>query len=568
MPQLFLPRCSKSASIEGMERVRGFAGRRVRLFSLAAIATAGGLFAIALAACSSNESTTTERGFDAARPPPPGPCTVSLTAVAACEAGSADIPDAGPIVEVDAASADASTDASLDAGAVEPLPPRSENRCLVTSDIAVACPASIAETHVVAGRGDATELLVSQRGRAYYANPKVASLVNDDNAYLQLVHLAPSGSGSVTMDPIAPYQVTSPTTVGTGIMAGSASTDASFLKFSTSATGGSALQTGTITAGTPVTLGAPFETPKVTSLDPFFSVTGEGFLLVKPFAESFALLRGLPETPSVVTTTIPSLEVQVVRTDPAGVPAGLFYKRDPNGSTSGELRLLEGETFGTERWKAGARGGAIDLAYFTTPTGNIPVMLIGDLGDTLSAVVLRSNDPLQAYAQVGASFSTCSRATYLGLTCDACPVDEVCETGSDQIRSIRLFTRQNRVFAAYYSTDVRRRKGFSLDKTPIIGVGCVCAVTEREKHEFADSLVVVEIVARAEPTSAPVVVERMRLPLYKARTSGDVTISPRPDGDLDVLFAPPPNGYQNSVTEARKEPAMLRVLRVSTASIP
>jgi hypothetical protein len=180
--------------------------------------------------------------------------------------------------------------------------------------------------------------------------------------------------------------------------------------------------------------------------------------------------------------------------------------------------------------------------------------------------VVRSADGSEPPAIVGESFSTCPRNTYVGITCDACPVSQSCETGEDDIRSARLFNTKDRLFAIYVATDVRRRMGYSLDKTPSLGVGCVCALTEREKHEYADSLVVVEIIPPSDPKQVPLVVERMRIALAKPHTLGLLSLTPRLDGDVDVLVGDALTGFQGQLTTF--QPSHYRLLRVSTKSIP
>ena len=97
-----------------------------------------------------------------------------------------------------------------------------------------------------------------------------------------------------------------------------------------------------------------------------------------------------------------------------------------------------------ERWtgtlpRNSGASGSLAVAYgpFATAKGAIAAVLANDTVQ----YVLESSPPagtVQPYGQIGATFSTCSRNTYLGVTCDACPVNKRCETGEDQIRSVRL----------------------------------------------------------------------------------------------------------------------------------
>jgi hypothetical protein len=566
-----MPEIRSSYAIPRGRRVLAFARRRVTAFSVVALTVAG--VALAPTACSSpvNGSMTS---FDAAPPPLPGPCVVTKTAVAACEAGPAILPDAG---DLDAGAGDGEapdaepSDASADGGppdATGPVvPPASENRCLVTADIAVACPSVVASVAVTAGKEGASDVLVSQRGLAYYADPAVAAISNDDRAHLQIVHLDAAGRGSVTMNPIDPYVATAPITGGAGLLSGSATRNASLVAFSATPSVAS-VRAGVLTSGQPVALGAAFEVPAMYAPNLFVSPSGEGFLAAKPSGGAkdapLVLVRGLPDAPRIVTTSVAGQQLIFATTDRAGTPAGLF-------STFGsdKVRLLEGEGFTKERWSRGSRdGAALDLVYVDEPGGAVPAVLLGG-GNSgqVTAHVIRSAEAETPYAVLGSSFSSCPRSTYVGVTCDACPVTKQCETGQDDVRAARLFTRAGRLFAVYYSTDVRRRMAYVLEKTPIIGVGCVCSLVERGKSEFADSLVVVEILAPADPKNPPAVVEYMRLPLYKARTTGSVSLSPRGDGDVDVLFGPAGASFESALTKFPDKPTPVRVLRLSTKSL-
>lgn len=552
-----------------------FAGRRVAAFTVAAVAALGALGALsALAACS-GPAPGGKASFDAAPPEPPGPCVVTRTALVACEAGPEAVADASPIdASADDGEApdggeptDASPpdDASPDASSVPLAPPASENRCLVTQDVSFACPSYVGSMRIAAGQEGTSDVLIAQRGLAYYANPEVAALSNDNRAYVQVVHLDARGNGSVTMNPIEPYAVGMPPSAGIGLLPGAATRNASLVTFS-AATKGYAMRAGALVPGAAVVFGAPFDIPDDFSPTLFASRSGEGFVAArsrtKPNAP-LALVRGLPGAPRSVTTNVPGDELLMATTDPSGTPAGLVGK--PDGSA---VRLLEGEAFEKERWSSGTRGtSAADLVYVEEPSGAVPAVLLGGGGNETTAHVLRSPAADAPYAVIGKSFSSCPRSTYVGVTCDACPVTKQCETGNDRITAARLFTRAGRLFAVYYSTDVRRRMAYVLDKT-IIGIGCVCSLVEREKTEYADSLVVVEIIAPADAKEPPAVVERMRLPLFKAHAAVNVVLSPRTDGDVDVLLGPFSASYESAVTKLPEQPTPLRMLRLSTKSIP
>ena len=556
---------NRATSGEGarVRRVLAFARRRVAAFSALALAVAG--VALLPTACSSSVDGTMQ-SFDAAPPPPPGPCVLTPTAVAVCEAGPAS--DAGDTSDAEALDGGSPVDAALDAtGPV--VAPASQNLCLVTQDVTLACPSAVASIGIATGAQGASDVLVTQRGLAYYANPQVAAISNDDRAYLQIVHLDGRGNAAVTMDPVPPYSTKDPAAAGVALLNGAATHEASLLSYSSTDGGAIGVRAGLLVSGVAPALGAAFEVPPASVIGSFVSRSGEGFLTARPNGGTsdapLVLVRGLPEAPRSVTTSVPGSQLIIGTTDPTGAPAGLFADRSTN-----TVRLLEGEGFTKERWSSGSRDGAIDLVYVEEAAGPVPAVLLGALGSggATAYFARTATSDGSSYAVLGSSYSTCSRSTYVGVTCDACPVSEECETGNDDLRNARLFTRAGRLFAVYYSTDVRHRMGYSLDKTPILGLGCVCALHERDTREYADSLVVVEIVAPSDPKNPPTVVEYMRLPLYKARSTGFVQLAPRDDGDVDVLLGPASAGFESALTKLPDTPTPLRVLRISTKSIP
>jgi hypothetical protein len=508
-----------------------------------------GLF-LGVGACSSSSDNSSSSTHDAAPSPPPGACTISATVTALCEAGAPSAPS-------DAGTSDAAADGdgSSDSG-VAVAPPESENACLVTSDTSIACPSAVGAIAVAQGKGDALDLLVTQRRVGHYTEQ--GFFENDHDAYVQYVRLDGHGGGNATLDPIPPYTVpieqpgTAPTLA---LVAGGPSAD-STLALVSNENGGTAFRMGS---------GAPFVVPG--SFRPRFAESGaaEGMALLEPTDPTngaptrapLVLVRGLPNAPRSIPTALAPNDF-VLTTDPSGNPAGLF-------TTGTSVKLLEGETFTSERWSqdrstsSASGSGGFDLAYVPTATGAVPAVLLAN------TVWFADSGGDNGHAVLGSSFSTCSRNTYVGVTCDACPVDQHCETGEDDIRSARLFTQGGKLFAIYLSTDVRRTMGFSLDKTPIINVGCVCAIHERSKQEFADSIVVVEIVPATQATGAPTVVEHMRLPLFKARTTGFLALSPRTDGDVDVVVGDPlATSWSSGLTEPPKAPAAFRAIRIST----
>jgi hypothetical protein len=532
-------------------RVVGFARRRVAAFSAVALAVAG--VALAPTACSSPVQGTA-LSFDAAPPPLPGPCVVKQAPVAACEAGPPSVVDAGTDAD-DAEAADASDpgDAAPDASGPV-VAPASQNRCLVTEDVAIECPSVIGSSGIAAGQEGASDVLLAQRGLGFHASPQSGGLTNDDQAHLQLIHLDARGAGTITMDPVPPYSGKSPATSGALLVPGGARA-ASLLTFAEAPNGASSMRIG----------GAAFEVPKSSMLGIFAAASGEGFLTAQPaggISGEVTLVRGLPDAPRSVRSTTAGWRLITATTDPSGTPVGLFGNIGENS-----VRILEGESFAKERWSAGSRSGAaLDLVYVDEPGGTVPAVLLGDLDGEVTARFARSAAN-EGHAVLGKSFSTCDRSTYVGVTCDRCPVDKSCEIGSDQMRAVRLFTRAGRLFAAYFSTDVRHRMGYSLDKTPIIGLGCVCALTERDTRELADSLVVIEIVASPDGKTPPSVVEYMRLPVSKARATGTVQLAPRSDGDVDVLLGPATGRFDDVLTQLPENPALLRVLRISTKDL-
>jgi hypothetical protein len=517
-----------------------------------------------VAACSDGEETPT-RLLDAAPPPPPGPCVVTKSAASFCDGGPSSLvvdagsPPSDAAVDAadpsDAGSADASDAQAPGSGA----PDLSENRCLITEDTSITCPSHAGGITVGEGKNGSTDILVSQLGLARYASPTNASLVNDPNAHVSHVHVERGSAGTVTLDPVPPFDAEkNPAAGSVGILPASGSRDASLVFFQTSGET-SAFQTGPLAGGA---LSAPFGVPVPVPGQPSFLAlpSGEGIWVAQPRGpngpngQPLLVVRGLPDAPRLVTTGV-APQFFVTTTSPSGEPAGLF-------SDGKVVRLLEGETFATEKWSREITRGAntpfFDLAY----VGGVPAIMSRTGTDGDIDVRFADTAPEAPSAKLGESFSTCPRASYLGITCDACPVDRSCETGEDQVGSARLFTRGGRLFAAFLATDVRRRMGYARSVIPIIGVGCTCTIEEREKKEFADSLVVVEIVR--QPDARPTIVEWMRVPLFKARTTGFVSITPRSDGDLDVLVGAGLHRFEEALQKLPEKPTPYRLLRVST----
>jgi hypothetical protein len=231
--------------------------------------------------------------------------------------------------------------------------------------------------------------------------------------------------------------------------------------------------------------------------------------------------------------------------------------------------LLGGDELQEEQWslplELSPSGSHYDVAYVERNGVKVPVVLFS----TRDGVGVRyGNSPKEVpSATLGNSFSTCPRSSYIGITCDACPVDKYCEVGSDSISRARLFTRDNRVFAAFLAGDYRKKMGYARSVVPIIGVGCACTLEERSRSAYADSLVVVEIIDN-DAGRAPTVVEWMRVPLYKAGTTGHLAIHPRSDGDVDVTVGARLSTYDAAQLKLPEKPVEYRLLRLSTRLIP
>ncbi|HVJ88606.1 MAG TPA: hypothetical protein VM580_02310, partial [Labilithrix sp.] len=181
--------------------------RFARACVLSVTATGGAacvLAGLVVAACD-NEAETSSDTLDAAPPPPPGACAVGKTATRLCDAAAA--PDSGHSDDDggDAGGAVASDAGGQDAALVAEAPPESENLCLVTEVVTVACPSQLASLETVEGKSGSTDIVLSQVGLGRYASPTNASLVPDDQAHLQHIRVDEKGNGVVVVDPLAPF---------------------------------------------------------------------------------------------------------------------------------------------------------------------------------------------------------------------------------------------------------------------------------------------------------------------------------------------------------------------------
>ena len=548
-------------------------------------ATGGGVGALLtlLAACSDGDAPGDRTLVDAAPPPPPGPCVVKWTEKPFCEAGA---PAKAGIVSDAATGADAGSDGSVDgpgdaavpdAATVEPtVPDVSSNECLTVRDLTLECPSYVTDIDVGPGSAGATELLVSQAGLAHYASPTDYSLVPDRRAHLQRVKIAEDGRSTVTLDPIPPFERKQRGFVpggAIGLLPGTDTREAALVFVTPTEDAQSELRAGAFDASGAITLGSSLRIPAGISSRPavFGAPSGEGFLLAEPrggefnaptAGANFVLVRGLPDAPRVVPTMAKSgAYAFAITTDPTGTPAGLFKEGNV-------LRLREGETLERERWSSPLENGAniplFDLTYVVENGTATPATLVRQGDNDATLIRFIHQDIETRGARLGASYSTCSRNSYLGVTCDACPVHESCEVGEDTIGPARLFTRDGRLFAIFISTDVRRRMGYARSVLPIVNAGCACTLEERAREAFADSLVVVELVPKANKGDVPDVVEHMRIPMFKARTTRFSTFVPRPDGDVDVVVGAQLDDYEIPHTAPPPQPTLFRVLRIST----
>lgn len=574
------PRRSRDDEALATGRIRPFARARVAAFT-ATTGAACALLALAVGACDDGDPETTTL-LDAAPPPPPGPCVVRRSPVKLCEAGA---PPSEPDAGADAAP-DADPDASVPEGGApdaeapdgggptgELPPPESENRCLVTEDLTLDCPSNLTAIDVGEEQGGGTDIVLSQLGLGRYASPTNASLVADNNAHLQHVRIAANGESSVTLDPLPTYVAGGEEIAGAYSVLGASPANgrpAHLFYFAKQPDGSLAFQSGPLGAG-PVALGAPTSVPgsAIFRPRPIGAAGGEGFFVTQPRGGPpyhqptgpLVLVRGLPDAPRVVQTNVVP-ETWIAAADPSSAPALLYHDGE-------RLHLRGGDDFANELWsweveRSTSGLASFDLGWLATPDGTKPVVLYRDR----DAVLVRYADDEQegvAGARVGESFSTCPRSSYLGVTCDECPVSQYCETGSDSISSAKLFSYDGRLFVAFMATDTRKKMGYNRSVIPVIGVGCTCTLEEREKTAIADSLVVVEVVPH---DSAPAIVERMRIPLYKAGTAGHIVFSPRSDGAIDVVASPHFARYETATNKLPEKPVEVRFLRLSTSLIP
>ncbi len=537
-----------------------FAPLRVVAFTATAFAACASVVFLG-GGCGDGQVEAT-RLLDAAPPPPPGACAVTRTTAKLCDADASS----------DASSDAASSDASAPDGAGTPLaPPESENRCLVTEDITIACPSSVSAIEAVEGKGNVTDVVLAQIGLARFASPTNAALAADENAHLQHIRIDANGEGKVVLDPLPPYDAADTLPEGSfALLPSSATHESRLFSFAKKSESAVDLRSGPL-GSAPVTLGAPFTVAASISSRPraFASSTGEGFFVGSPRGGApyyppsgpLVLVRGLPDAPRAVTTAVDA-QYWFATTDPSGSPVLLYH----DGTT---LHLREGEDFGAERWSTevpmSASGFLYDVGWVKRAGADVPVVLYVDRNG--AGVRYAQSIEYAGLTKLGESFSTCPRSSYLGVTCDACPVDKSCEIGSDAVGHARMFRRGDRLFVVFLATDTRRRMGYARSVVPIVEVGCACTLEERSKTAFADSLVVVEIVPHDDRPS-PEIVERMRIPLYKANTTGHVGFHPRSDGDVDVIVGGPLGRYDQTLAKLPEKPVEYRLLRLSTSLVP
>lgn len=561
---------------------RGPRFTRLRVAAFTATASAACTLIGSLVAGCSDESDPAGTVLDAAPPPPPGACVVTRTATRLCDAAPP------PVLEQDG-SADASADASSNAPAdasfdaapndaggwdgsgIATAPPESENRCLVTEDVTVACPSYVSAIEAVEGRAGAIDIVLAQVGLGRYASPMNAALVRDEQAHVQHLRIAEDGSANVVLDPVAPFDAADTPPAGAfALLAASDVRESQILFFAKEGDAALSVRSGPL-GGSPVTLGAPVQVPVSISGRPrtFSSRSGEGFFVSQPRGGPpylvangpLVMVRGLPEAPRVVTTSI-TPETYVAATDPSGTPVLLFQ----DGET---IRLREGDDLGAERWSTAvprtAGAPILDVGWVGRAGANVPVVLYGD-SSRLGVRFANATEGV-ALQTLGESYSTCPRSSYLGVTCDACPVTSYCEIGTDAISSARFVNRGDRLFVVFLATDTRRKMGYARSVVPIINVGCACTLEERSRAAFADSLVVVEVVPQ-DGQPSPTIVERMRAPLFRAGTTGHVAFNPRRDGGVDVVVGGSLARYDTAASSLPDKPIEFRVLRLSTGLIP
>lgn len=501
-----------------------------------------GVSSAAFFACGEDAVPASSPGFDAARVPP-GPCKLVPAPAPLCVPGMDSIPDAS-----------APADASSPDGGGPVIAPESENRCLLTYDRALDCPSVIGPIATGVGPDGGTELVVAQRG----VSP------GDYQAYSDRISIDAAGNGTVTRGVAPPYSFRSGPTA-TVLMAGIPSS--SFVLSGED----EAMTSSRVLIGPSLapSISVPFAPPFRPSI--FTAATGEGFLATRTTGPVL-LLRGLPSAPRLVTTTttIPNFGIT---TDPSGEPAGLFQE-------TSTLHLLEGETFARERWsmetRTGGFGATLELAYVTKGGVTSPVFVTrSNDSDELRAFWLHDATKIDGFhllshtAKIGESYSTCPRANYLGVTCDACPVGQQCLAGEDDIVTTRLFTRGERVFVTYVAHDTRKTLAYARHTVPVVGVGCSCVLEEVSRQLSGDSLIVLELLDGGAD-ARPLIVERMRLPLTPLGfVPAELDLSARPDGDMDVVIGPgSPIHFGDQTTTPGGPFTPCRVLRISTAAIP
>jgi len=469
-----------------------------------------------------------------------------------------------PVDAGEVGSGDGGGDAS--GPAVPIAPPESANLCLVSGDITITCPSRISAVAVADGANDVTDVVLAQVGLGRYASPTDPTLVADDHAYVQHLRVGADGVATVGVDPIPPYPAADIVPGGSfALLGASDARDTHLLAFTKNGDGAQTVQSGAL-ASSPVALGAPFAVPGSVAWQPHVVTgpDGEGVLFAVPRggppyhtpAGPIVVVRGLPEAPRVVTTSVTPLHATrfAATVTPAGVPAVLFH----DGTT---LRLREGDDLANERWSHPLERVQDEL-YDVVYSGDQPVVL----HRSASAVGVGAPGVVNSGATLGESFSTCPRSTYVGVRCEDCPVDRSCHVGKDVITQAKLFKRGERVFAAFVAVDQRQRMGYARTTTPILDVGCVCSLERRELQIVGQSLVVVELTPSSE--GASFVTEWMRVPLAETSRKGYAWFYPRRDGDLDVVFGDYPERLDAALTSYPQAGASYRVMRLATGLIP
>lgn len=536
-----------------------FARHRVPVFTVAA-GVGCALLMVFAGACSDGGNDTRMESWDAAPPPPPGACSTKRTATPLCVTSSMPEPlDAGELFDAGGGGGDASPQVPLE-------PPESANLCLISDDVTVTCASQASAIAVAGGANDATDIVLAQVGLGRHASSTDPSLVADDLAHVQHVRVGSDGVATVSMDPVPPYPAAGIVQGGSfALLPASDARDTHILAFTKNGDGAQTVQSGALVPS-PVALGAPFAVPGAVAWEPRVATGpgGEGVLFAVPRggppyhtpAGPLVVVRGLPDAPRVVATSVTPISATrfAATVTPAGVPAVLFH----DGAT---LRLREGDDLANERWSEPLEREQDEL-YDVVYAGGEPVVL----SRSSSVVGVRAPGVENAAWALGESFSTCPRNTYVGVTCDECPVDRSCHVGRDIITQAKLFTRGERVFAAFVATDQRQRMGYARTTLPIVNAGCVCSLERRELQVVGRSLVVVEVTPSTH--RSPFVTEWMRVSLAETSAMPYAWLFPRRDGDLDVVLGRFPATHETALARYPEAGSSYRFLRIATGLIP